>query len=205
MIYFNIWRGIDALAKSKGLSASGLARLAGLNPTSFNKSKRVTPTGRQRWLNMESLNKVLEATHISFLDFMVLCGERESRENQVVPLVDMGESENVFDEYGYPERVEQFLSFPDTFDKKVFALEVTTNAFNPVYRKGDKLIICPESELRRGDRVALKLKSDSFQIGELVSESFSGFCFCSLMGGEKNLFKKSDIISVGRIVWAGQG
>lgn len=204
-MYFNIWRGIDALAKSKGLSASGLARLSGLNPTSFNKSKRVTAAGRQRWLNMESLNKVLEATHTSFLDFMVLCGERERRENQILPLVNIESPEAVFDESGYPERAGQYISFPDTYDKKLFALEVLTDMFAPFYRKGDKLIISPGCELRCGDRVVLKLKTDSFRIFEFVSENFSGFNLSALNGEKICSFKKNEVVSVGRILWAGQG
>ena len=46
-------------------SASGLAKRAGLDPTSFNKSKRVTGEGRPRWPSTESLAKVLEATGAS--------------------------------------------------------------------------------------------------------------------------------------------
>jgi len=38
----DVWRAIDPLAAKNGLSASGLARRAGLDPTSFNKSKRAT-------------------------------------------------------------------------------------------------------------------------------------------------------------------
>ena len=41
-----IWNAIDALARHNELSSSGLARLAGLDPTAFNPSKRFTPEGR---------------------------------------------------------------------------------------------------------------------------------------------------------------
>lgn len=44
-----VWTALDRLAARAGLSASGLARRAGLDPTTFNKSKRVTPDGRERW------------------------------------------------------------------------------------------------------------------------------------------------------------
>jgi len=44
-----IWTAIDRLAARAKLSPSGLAKKAGLDPTTFNKSKRVTPEGRQRW------------------------------------------------------------------------------------------------------------------------------------------------------------
>ncbi len=45
----DIWRAIDRLAQKHGMSASGLARRSGLDPTTFNKSKRITKEGKQRW------------------------------------------------------------------------------------------------------------------------------------------------------------
>ena len=54
-----IWQGLDGLASAHGYSPSGLAKLAGLDPTSFNKSKRVSPEGKPRWPSTESLSKVL--------------------------------------------------------------------------------------------------------------------------------------------------
>jgi phage repressor protein C with HTH and peptisase S24 domain len=54
------------------ISPSGLARRAGLDPTAFNKSKRVTGEGRPRWPTTESIAKVLEATGASFEDFTQL-------------------------------------------------------------------------------------------------------------------------------------
>src|ERR687886_2951908 len=57
-----IWRALDALAAENGLSASGLARKAGLDATAFNPSKRVGADGRARWPSTESVAKVLAAT-----------------------------------------------------------------------------------------------------------------------------------------------
>src|ERR671916_87715 len=62
MRHDDVWRALDALAAEHGLSASGLARKAGLDPTAFNPSKRVGSDGRARWPSTESVNKVLEAT-----------------------------------------------------------------------------------------------------------------------------------------------
>ncbi len=67
-----IWIGLDRLAASKGYSASGLARLAGLDPTSFNKSKRHSPDGKPRWPSTESLSKVLSVTGSTMSDFIAL-------------------------------------------------------------------------------------------------------------------------------------
>lgn len=67
-----IWQGLDRLAKAKGFSPSGLAKRAGLDPTSFNKSKRISPDGKPRWPSTESLSKVLSVTNSTMSDFTVL-------------------------------------------------------------------------------------------------------------------------------------
>ena len=57
-----IWAAIDPLAARHGMTPSGLARRAGLDATTFNRSKRVTGDGRQRWPSTESIAKILDAT-----------------------------------------------------------------------------------------------------------------------------------------------
>ena len=70
-----IWQGLDRLAKSKGFSPSGLAKRAGLDPTSFNKSKRISPDGKPRWPSTESLSKVLSVTNSTMSDFTSMIDE----------------------------------------------------------------------------------------------------------------------------------
>jgi len=48
LTHSKVWNAIDALARRYGLSASGLAKRAGLDATAFNRSKRVTGEGRPR-------------------------------------------------------------------------------------------------------------------------------------------------------------
>ena len=76
LTHSQIWRAIDALAARHGMSPSGLAKLAGLDPTTFNKSKRGAANGKLRWPSTESLSKVLAATGASLEDFVVLVTER---------------------------------------------------------------------------------------------------------------------------------
>src|SRR5690606_35978858 len=87
-----IWAAVDAVAARCGLSPSGLARLSGLDPTAFNRSKRQSADGRPRWLSTESLSKVLDATDTSIEEFIALMqGHREPpRQHQpfrTVPLI----------------------------------------------------------------------------------------------------------------------
>lgn len=72
-----IWTGIDRLATSFGYSPSGLAKQAGLDPTSFNKSKRISPDGKPRWPSTESLSKVLSVTGSTMSEFISLIEDGE--------------------------------------------------------------------------------------------------------------------------------
>ena len=72
LTHAQIWSAIDRLAARAGLSPSGLAKKAGLDPTTFNKSKRITPEGRARWPSTESVSKSLAATGATIEQFVAL-------------------------------------------------------------------------------------------------------------------------------------
>src|ERR1700736_3261191 len=88
-----IWSALDRLAERAGLSASALAKKAGLDPTTFNKSKRITADGRERWPSTESVAKALEATNSSFDSFVHLIGET-TRTVRTVPLLGFAQAGN---------------------------------------------------------------------------------------------------------------
>ena len=69
LTHAQIWHAIDQLAAIKGYSTSGLARRAGLDPTTFNKSKRFSGEGKERWPSTESVAKVLVVTEYDFVSF----------------------------------------------------------------------------------------------------------------------------------------
>ena len=68
----DIWTALDRLAAAGGYSPSGLAKKAGLDPTSFNKSKRHSPDGKPRWPSTESISKVLAVTGATMSELMEL-------------------------------------------------------------------------------------------------------------------------------------
>jgi orotate phosphoribosyltransferase len=68
----DIWNAIDRLAQTFGYSPSGLAKQAGLDPTSFNKSKRLSPDGKPRWPSTESIAKILSVTGATMGEFIAL-------------------------------------------------------------------------------------------------------------------------------------
>ena len=64
-----VWNAIDVIAERYGYSASGLAKKSGLDPTSFNPSKRNGPDGRPRWPTMESVSRLLQASGAGIDEF----------------------------------------------------------------------------------------------------------------------------------------
>ncbi len=158
-----IWDAIDALADRHNLTASGLARLAGLDPTAFNISKRESKDGRKRWPSTESIAKILQATEESFDTF--LSGGRGFDQIQPktnspsVPLLGLAEAGagGFFDPGGFPVgQGWEEVSFPGGNGGSAYALEVSGDSMLPAYRDGDVLIVSPSEQLRRGDRVVVR-------------------------------------------------
>ena len=92
LTHADIWNAVDRLAARAGLSASGLAKKAGLDPTTFNKSKRITPEGRPRWPSTESIAKSLQATGVTMDTFVSLITDRGGASTQSVPLIGLAEA-----------------------------------------------------------------------------------------------------------------
>src|SRR5436190_14991198 len=91
LTHAQIWAAIDRLAARAGLSASGLAKRAGLDPTTFNKSKRVTREGRPRWPSTESVAKSLAATGTTIDQFVILITNGKGP-TQAVPLIGLAQA-----------------------------------------------------------------------------------------------------------------
>lgn len=157
-----VWHGIDGLAKQHGLTASGLARRAGLDPTTFNPSKRITKQSKPRWPSTESLAKILTATETSFADFVAIMSDRPAHADPGTnPLrcvaFDQAAREGLFDDSGFPVGEDwDEMEFPSVEDPHAYALEVRGDAMGPTYRDGDLLIVSPAAQIRRRDRVLLK-------------------------------------------------
>src|ERR1700733_4403142 len=92
LTHTQIWRAIDALAARHSMSPSGLAKLAGLDPTTFNKSKRCAANGKLRWPSTESLAKILSATGETLETFVALVSERRGAPARMVPLIGMAQA-----------------------------------------------------------------------------------------------------------------
>jgi phage repressor protein C with HTH and peptisase S24 domain len=158
MRHSEIWKAVDTLAEKHGLSPSGLAKKAGLDATAFNKSKRHQSDGSPRWLSTESLIKALDAVGASLEDFAALA---EGRRGHSAPLLGFAKAGNdgYFDDAGYPmgDGWEE-VRFPGLETEDVYALEITGDSMEPVYRRGDRIVVAPGMTVRKGDRVVARTK-----------------------------------------------
>lgn len=207
-----IWTAIDALAARHSLSASGLARRAGLDPTTFNRSKRAGSDGRLRWPNTESIAKILEATGSTMDEFIGLMREPGIDDTpyrmRSVPLIGLAQAGGggFFDDGGYPVGSGwDEVTFPDVGDEHAYALEVTGDSMLPLYRDGDRVIVSPGASVRRGDRVVVKTREGEVMAKVLARKTARTVELHSLNPEHENrLLGVEQIEWMARIIWASQ-
>jgi phage repressor protein C with HTH and peptisase S24 domain len=207
LTHAQIWACVDGLAARHSMTASGLARKAGLDPTTFNRSKRIAPDGRQRWPSTESIAKVLEATGASLAEFFeLLAGPAAAPAGQTLPMIALAGAglDAFFDPNGHPQGSWDAISFPYIDDAQGFALEVTGDALVPFYRDGTVLIISPQAPVRRGDRVVAQIAPGDLIIGELKRRTAKTVELRAFRGGEEHVLTPEAIAWIARIVWASQ-
>jgi phage repressor protein C with HTH and peptisase S24 domain len=207
-----VWHGIDRLVRERGLSAPGLARRAGLDPTTFNPSKRVTKQSKPRWPSTESLAKILSATETSLDDFVALMADRPL---DAAPLAshrlrcigaDQAARRELFDESGFPTgQAWDEIDFPSLDDPHAYALEVRGDDFLPTYRDGDLLIVSPVAGVRRRDRVMLKTRGGAIHAGTLLRRTAQRIEIAPFAEGmESQVLPVKDVAWLARIVWVSQ-
>src|SRR5690242_7078638 len=136
MQHGDVWRAIDALAARRGLTASGLARAAGLDATTFNKSKRQARDGKPRWPSTESVALALAAADASWVESVALVAGETGGAGRAIPIVGMARAgaDGFFDENGFPVRAEETVRFPGLGEERVYALEIAGDSMEPTYR-----------------------------------------------------------------------
>src|SRR6202043_26663 len=202
-----IWSALDRLAERAGLSASGLAKKSGLDPTTFNKSKRITADGRERWPSTESVAKALAATNSSIDTFVQLIGD-SARTAQAVPLLGFAQAGNGghFDDSGIPSgKGWDEVALPSANDEHAYALEISGDQMKPAYRDGDIIVVSPGTPIRRGDRVVVKTRAGEVMVKELKRRTAKTLELQSLNSGHTDrTLSAGDVEWIARIVWGSQ-
>lgn len=226
----DVWRGIDKLAAKHGLSASGLARRAGLDPTAFNPSKRITREGRPRWPSTESLSKILAVTGEPFLDFVLLTGAHSGEGNghgaagydqpaaggriaraglaRTVPVLPLERASagDHFTSGGQPTGAGWgHLDFEGSVGRDAFGIEISGGEFDPIYRDGDTVIASAGAEIRRGDRVVLGLANGTTVLRRVVRHDADGYYTETIrQAGQPQFLPQDQVRFAARILWVTQ-
>ena len=209
LTHAQVWSAIDRLAARAGLSASGLARRAGLDPTTFNKSKRITPSGRARWPSTESIAKALTATGTPLDVFVELIEQTGGgTTTRAVPLLGFAKAGagGYFDDGGFPagEGWDE-IAFPAVNDEHAYALEISGASMEPAYRDGDVIVVSPAGPIRRGDRVVVRTKDGEVLAKELKRRTAKSIELKSLNAQHPDrTLAASDVLWIARILWASQ-
>lgn len=206
-----IWGAIDALASLHKLSPSGLAKIAGLDPTTFNRSKREAADGKLRWPSTESLAKVLSATGASLEEFVALIGAEAASKRvalRLIPLIGLAQagSQGYFDDAGFPcGHGWEEIAFPELGDAHAYALEITGDSMLPVYRDGDRIVVSPAASTRRGDRVVVKTTDGEVMAKQMSRMTMRRVELQSLNANfEDRVLDLSEVTFIHRIIWASQ-
>jgi phage repressor protein C with HTH and peptisase S24 domain len=207
LTHAQVWTALDRLAERAGMSPSGLAKRSGLDPTTFNKSKRITADGRERWPSTESVAKALAATNSSIDTFVQLIGDG-ARSLQSVPLLGFAQagSGGYFDDSGFPAgKGWDEVALPSAIDEHAYALEISGDSMKPAYRDGDIIVVSPGTPIRRGDRVVVKTTGGEVMVKELKRRTAKTLELQSLNPNHVDrTLATSDVEWIARIVWASQ-
>lgn len=208
-----VWAAIDALAERYSLSASGLAKRAGLDSTAFNKSKRLSADGRPRWPSTESVAKIIEATNSSLDEFLALVQGRGqvppgSGASSAVPLLGFAQAGagGFFDDAGFPAgQGWELIELPDRSTETSYALQVQGDSMLPLYRHGDVLVVDAAAQVRSGDRVVVKTTGGEVMAKVLARRTARVVDLISLNPehADRQLAMR-EVEWLARIVWASQ-
>jgi phage repressor protein C with HTH and peptisase S24 domain len=208
LTHAQVWNAVDRLAERANLSASGLAKRAGLDPTTFNKSKRITPDGRPRWPSTESVAKILAATGTTIDTFVSLITDSGRGGTRAVPLIGLTQAGagGYFDDAGFPAgHGWDEVAFPAVDDEHAYALEISGDSMQPAYRDGDVILVSPAAPIRRGDRVVVKTREGEVTAKELRRRTTRTIELRSLNPDHpERQLAAGDVLWMARILWASQ-
>ena len=204
-----IWKAIDKIAEEKNISSSHLAKIAGLAPTSFNKSKRIANDGRERWPSTETLARILNATGETITEFatrLEINGEGK-KINRNIPLIGLAQAgqNGLFDDAGFPlGGAWETINLPGTGEND-YALEISGESMQPLYKEGDIIIVSPDENARRGDKVVVKTKNDEVMAKILKRKTNDSIELDSFNPKYQTIIKNMyEIVWIARITWASQ-
>jgi phage repressor protein C with HTH and peptisase S24 domain len=205
-----VWNAIDTIAERYGYSASGLAKKSGLDPTSFNPSKRNGPDGRPRWPTMESISRLLQASGATVDEFAELLTGKKGQppKRKQIPLLGFARAGKggFFDDSGFPAGSGwDEIDVPGVTDQNAYALEITGDSMMPIYREGDTIIVSPAATIRKGDRVVVRTADGQVMAKIMQRQTSKTLELASFNPNHATkVMDMKDVDWIARIMWASQ-
>jgi phage repressor protein C with HTH and peptisase S24 domain len=208
-----IWNALDQMAMYKSLSPSALARQAGLDPTSFNPSKRQSRDGRPRWPSTESIFKVLKATGTTLDEFIAYVknapeGKESYKAQNKYPLSGLSEKAQtpLENQLALPDGLVR-TDLPDYLNADPFFLgfSLQSEIYAPLYHTGDQLLVSLNAPLQRGCKILVATDNQPLKAFILIQESPQTItCQNPAILNDQHSFDRKKISFLGRIVWVSQ-
>ena len=194
-----IWSAIDKLAQANGYSTSGLAKKAGLDPTTFNKSKRVTADGKPRWPSTESISKSLAATQATLMDLVGFIEDTPIQSTaQAIEHFEVSQS-------GIKKLNQKPLASLVVTQDDSYAVTLTSAQWAPTYKKGTTLLVSPKTDLQTDDKLFVETANNDIFIMSYDSQDDDTLSLNAIILNEPDRrIQKTDIIRCAKILWASQ-
>jgi phage repressor protein C with HTH and peptisase S24 domain len=127
---------------------------------------------------------------------------------RTVPLLGLAQagSGGFFDSAGFPVgQGWDEVALPTPGEAGIYALEIHGDSMEPLYREGDRVVVSPTQQVRRGDRVVVKTRDGEVMAKILARQSAKQIELHSLNPGyEPRILEMSEIEWIARIIWASQ-
>ena len=198
-----VWAAIEALAERHGMTASGLARRSGLDPTTFNRSKRVGNDGRQRWPSTESVAKILEATNVSLDEFLALL--RQTSGEETGGFEEPAQAAYGGDAVTCVEVDWSAMDFPGAPRAALIMLEVGDDTMLPTYKPGGRLVARKSGKVSAGDRIAVATLTGALLVRD-VARKARGRLFLQGWNAAQpdHVLDEAEIDWTAKVLWASQ-
>jgi phage repressor protein C with HTH and peptisase S24 domain len=125
-----------------------------------------------------------------------------------VPLLGLAQagSGGFFDSAGFPAgQGWDEIALPTPGESGIYALEVTGDSMEPLYREGDRIVVSPTEQVRRGDRVVVKTRDGEVMAKILARQTGKQIELHSLNPAyEPRIVDLADVEWIARIIWASQ-
>ena len=96
-------------------------------------------------------------------------------------------------------------AFPASRTENVYALEITGDSMEPVYRRGDRIVVAPGVTVRKGDRVVARTKDGEVLAKVLGRKTERMVELLSLNPAyTPRDLPRSELAWMARILWASQ-